>query len=142
MKTQTRITSVIICTFLMILAAFPLFAADKANGTDRIVIAPNEPPPVAQNQYGYNPDPDELTLVRGKYAFVLGDILFFDPDKTRYLAVPTGYLMDELKYQTPLFLVTQVKPETFLIKQINPEVDTMTIATYEGKISPRAPQSL
>ena len=128
MKTQTRSSKLatLALNTILILTPFLLPAADQAGSPDRQVIAPNQAPPAMQSQYGYNPDPDELTLAHGKYNFVLGDVVFFDTDKTQYIAVPVGYLMDELKYKTQLFLVTQVKAETFLIKQINPELETVT----------------
>ena len=108
---------------------------------DRQVIAPNEAPPLVQSQFGYNPDPDELMLARGTTRFVLGDVVWFDAGKTRYTAVPIGSLMDELKFKVPLYLVTQVKIETYLIKQINPEVETVAAAGTVTKVDNGTPRA-
>ena len=61
----------------------------------------------------------EFSIPRGDYTFILGDVVFYNEDRLRYIAVPISYLLGELKEKTPLYLITEVGADSYLIKPVN-----------------------
>ena len=65
--------------------------------------------------------PAEVSLDRGNYRFVLGDVIYWNEPKNGFSAVPLGELLQEMKVQTALFLVTDVKADEYLLNPLNRE---------------------
>ena len=67
---------------------------------------------------------DELTISERDHALKVGDVVFYDADAGKHVAVPISYLMSEVKdREDELMLVTSVAQGGFRASKLESETD-------------------
>ena len=67
---------------------------------------------------------DELTVSELGHSFKVGDVVFYDADAGKHVAVPISYLMGEVKdNETKLLLVTSVAQDGFSASPVESDED-------------------